>query len=829
MNDFAEKLPIDEVLNELIKAMREKNHAVLQAPPGAGKTTRIPIALLASDLFEKKIIMLQPRRLAVRSAAKRLAQHYGDQLGQTVGYRMRGESKVSNKTRIEVVTEGVLIKMIQNDPELNNVSCIIFDEFHERSLSADLGLTFCLEIRSELREDLGILVMSATLDAAPVAKLMGDAPVITSSGKSYDVCPYYLSKPWKFNKTFKNDFIQAISGLIIKAFEENEGSILAFLPGAREIKQVQTFLKAKLANDLDIYPLYGAMSFDEQQKAILPSCRRKLILATSIAETSLTIKDIRIVIDSGLTRRSRFDPSSGMSRLITERVTKAEAIQRMGRAGRTNTGVCYKLWTKGEEGGLKPFPEPEILISDLSPLAMELAAWGVSNPKNLPFLTQPKSSDFQTAQELLRDLGALNDNGKITALGQKISREPTHPRLARILISGGQDANLVVALIESKDILGPNSPTDFKLRIDAMKNSISFENNNPYAINKKASSNVLKLSKRLHPKGQLELSNAQMVALAYPDRIGLSRNQNRGQFLLSGGKGAFISASDQLASAKMIVALNLDGDKREAKLRIGIEILETEFMELFHDQIKFKRICEWSKRELKVITSEEKTFQSLVLSKKKWTSCNPELIAKALLMGINDIGLDILPWTSKTKNFLARANKLNQTSDFLPNCSLEFLSKKTHEWLLPHLVGFRSKGDLEKLNMIDIIKNLFSWKQIEYLNKNAPEFILAPTGTKMIINYSEEQPKIRIRLQELFGLKTHPTIGENNEPLLVELLSPAMRIVQTTSDLPKFWLTSYSDVRRDMRGRYPRHPWPEDPMNAEPTRRIKKQNKLNAS
>jgi ATP-dependent helicase HrpB len=825
MNDFAEKLPIDEVLNELIKAMREKNHAVLQAPPGAGKTTRIPIALLASDLFEKKIIMLQPRRLAVRSAAKRLAQHYGDQLGQTVGYRMRGESKVSNKTRIEVVTEGVLIKMIQNDPELNNVSCIIFDEFHERSLSADLGLTFCLEIRSELREDLGILVMSATLDAAPVAKLMGDAPVITSSGKSYDVCPYYLSKPWKFNKTFKNDFIQAISGLIIKAFEENEGSILAFLPGAREIKQVQTFLKAKLANDLDIYPLYGAMSFDEQQKAILPSCRRKLILATSIAETSLTIKDIRIVIDSGLTRRSRFDPSSGMSRLITERVTKAEAIQRMGRAGRTNTGVCYKLWTKGEEGGLKPFPEPEILISDLSPLAMELAAWGVSNPKNLPFLTQPKSSDFQTAQELLRDLGALNDNGKITALGQKISREPTHPRLARILISGGQDANLVVALIESKDILGPNSPTDFKLRIDAMKNSISFENNNPYAINKKASSNVLKLSKRLHPKGQLELSNAQMVALAYPDRIGLSRNQNRGQFLLSGGKGAFISASDQLASAKMIVALNLDGDKREAKLRIGIEILETEFMELFHDQIKFKRICEWSKRELKVITSEEKTFQSLVLSKKKWTSCNPELIAKALLMGINDIGLDILPWTSKTKNFLARANKLNQTSDFLPNCSLEFLSKKTHEWLLPHLVGFRSKGDLEKLNMIDIIKNLFSWKQIEYLNKNAPEFILAPTGTKMIINYSEEQPKIRIRLQELFGLKTHPTIGENNEPLLVELLSPAMRIVQTTSDLPKFWLTSYSDVRRDMRGRYPRHPWPEDPMNAEPTRRIKKQNK----
>jgi len=313
MNDFAEKLPIDEVLNELLKTMSEKNHAVLQAPPGAGKTTRIPLALLNSGLFEKKIIMLQPRRLAVRSASKRLAQHYGDQLGQTVGYRMRGEKQVSKKTRIEVVTEGVLIKMIQNDPELKNIDCIIFDEFHERSLNADLGLTFCLEIRSELRKDLGILIMSATLDAAPVAKLMGNAPVITSLGKSYDVHPYYLSKPWNFNINQKNNFIQAISDLIIRALQENEGSILAFLPGAGEIKQLQAFLKPKLPNDLDIRPLYGAMSFDEQQKAILPSQRRKLILATSIAETSLTIKDIRIVIDGGLTRRSRFDPSSGMS------------------------------------------------------------------------------------------------------------------------------------------------------------------------------------------------------------------------------------------------------------------------------------------------------------------------------------------------------------------------------------------------------------------------------------------------------------------------------------------------------------------------------------
>ncbi|MDB0059252.1 ATP-dependent helicase HrpB [bacterium] len=827
MIEFKKKLPIDDVLDELIISMQKYNHAVLQAPPGAGKTTRIPVALLDSDLYQKKIIMLQPRRLAVRSAASRLAKHYGDQLGQTVGYRMRGESRTSKITRIEVVTEGVLIKMIQNDPELNGIDCIIFDEFHERSLNADLGLTLCLEISSEIREDLALLVMSATLDAEPVAKLMGNAPIITSAGKSFDVCPHYLSKPWKTDKNWNANLTHSMAELIEKALLINQGSILAFLPGVGEIKRLYNFLEPRLNKSYEISPLFGAMSFEEQQKAILPSKNRKIILATSIAETSLTIEDIRIVVDSGLTRRSKFDPNSGMSELVTEKVTKAEAAQRMGRAGRINDGICYKLWTKGEDGGLKPFPDPEILVSDLSPLVMELAAWGVTNSKKLPFLTHPKPSDFKSAQKLLKNLGALNIDYKLTTLGQKISQEPTHPRLARILLSGKSDANLAVALLDSRDILSPKAPINFKLRIDAIKNPNSFEKNNPYKIDKIASSNVIKLSNKLHPKGELELSHAQMVALAYPDRIGLSRGQNRGQFLLSGGKGAFIDPSDPLSSAKMIVALNLDGDKREAKLRLGIEISEKDFIELFHDQIETKLVCEWSKREYKVITLKQKTYHSLILSQDNWKSCDSEMVAKALSQGVKELGLEILPWTKANKLFLSRVNTLNQSNSFLPNCSFKNLEDTLDEWLSPHLLGLRSKIDLEKLNMSNIIDSLFTWEQINYLNKFAPAYIIAPTGTKVAIDYSGNQPKIKIRLQELYGLKIHPTVGENKKPLLIELLSPAMRIVQTTSDLPNFWLTSYADVRKDMRGKYPRHSWPEDPTSAEPTRRVKNKGKKN--
>ena len=821
MSEFKFKLPIDDVLPNLLIAMRENNHAVLQAPPGAGKTTRVPIVLLESGMYQGKILMLQPRRLAARAAAVRLTEHFGDKLGQTVGYRMRGDNKISKSTRIEVVTEGILTRMIQNDPELLDISCIIFDEFHERSLNADLGLTLCLEIRSALRDDLAILVMSATLDTSPISALMGNAPILTSKGRSYDVATHYLPEPWAKPHDRNSRMEGAVADLIEKAANENEGSILAFLPGEGEIKRVQSILEPRLSKKIDIRPLFGAMTFTEQRKAISSSQKRKLVLATSIAETSLTIEDVRIVVDCGFARRARFDPGSGMSRLVTEKITKAEAIQRMGRAGRVSEGVCYKLWTKGEEGGFQAFVPPAILVSDLSPLVMELAAWGVDNPKELPFLTQPRSTDFKYAQNLLKDLGALNISGQITKLGQEIAREPTHPRLARILLEGNHDTSLAVALIESRDILMRPAPANFALRISAAKNVKDFERNYSQRVNHAARLHVIEIAKKLKPKGKAELSHAQMAALAYPDRIGMARGGGRGQFLLSGGKGAIIDVIDPLSRAHMLVALDLDGDAKEAKLRLGIEISEAEVVSLYPEKIKTMKICEWSKRELKVIAVEQRKFGALVLSQKNWKNCSQILISHALLDCVIDFGLDILPWSKSSIFLLARINKLRHEGANLPDLSPNALLKALEQWLPPHLDNMRTKADLLKLDMTAITQGLLSWEENVLLNKLTPPFVMAPTGTKMMIDYSGDQPKIAVRLQELFGMNKHPTIGPKDTPLLIELLSPAQRPVQTTADLPNFWLSSYADVRKDMRGRYPRHPWPEDPTKAEPTRRVK--------
>lgn len=820
MSQFKFDLPIDDALPTLLAAMRDHGHGVLQAPPGAGKTTRVPIALHAARLFKGKILMLEPRRLAARAAAARLAQHYGDELGQTVGYRMRGDSKVSANTQIEVVTEGILTRMIQSDPELTGIDCVIFDEFHERSLNADLGLALCLEIRAALRDDLALLVMSATLDAAPVAALMGNAPVITSEGRSYDVTPIHLPRPWARPNQRGLRFTDSMADLIVQASSEAEGSILAFLPGEGEIKQIQAMLQSRL-KDISIHPLYGAMPFADQRRAIAPIDGRKLVLATSIAETSLTIEDIRIVVDGGLARRTRFDAGSGMARLVTEKVTKAEATQRMGRAGRVCEGICYKLWTKGEEGGLQPFAPPEILSSDLTPLVMELAAWGVDTPTELPFLTQPRPADFESAQLLLKELGALDDTGRITDLGTHIAREPTHPRLAKVLLSVGGDANVAVALMEARDILMRPAPLDFNLRVKAAKNPKGFTRDHPFNINQGARARVMENAKKLRAKGRGDLNIAQMAALAYPDRIGLHRVGDAPRFLLSGGKGVVIDATDPLASQRMIVAIDLDGDAKEAKLRMGIAISEGELRELYEDRIEIVQFCEWSKRDAKVIALEQAQFGSLVLAQKNWKDCDPDAMAQAMLDGVLELGLAALPWGKAAKLLLGRINNLVAEGADLPDCSKVVLLERVREWLLPHLVGLRSKADLTKLDMLAITNSLLTWDENNHLNQLSPPYIIAPTGTKMMVDYSGEQPKIAVRLQELFGMTTHPTIGPKRTPVLIDLLSPAQRTVQTTADLPGFWKSSYADVCKDMRGRYPRHPWPDDPTQAEPTRRVK--------
>lgn len=814
-------LPIDAALPELRSALATQNMAVLQAPPGAGKTTRVPLFLLENNLTDGRILMLEPRRLAARAAAERMAETLGEPVGQTVGYRMRGDSQTSAKTRIEVITEGILTRMIQSDPELSGIGCIIFDEFHERSLQSDTGLAFSLEVRDALRPDLQIIVMSATLDAEPVAKLMGQAPLVTSQGRSFPVTPVFLPKPWAKQGTRGPRFETAVADLIVQAASETAGGILAFLPGEGEIRRTQAALDGKLSADCVIRPLFGALPFAEQRRAVLPEQKgRKVVLATSIAETSLTIQDVRVVVDGGRARRARFDAGSGMSRLVTERVTKAEATQRMGRAGRVAEGTCYKLWTKGEDGGMSPFPLPEIQSADISSLILELAAWGTTDPSTLPFLDQPRPSDVQQSQSLLRSLGALDKDNRITAHGTQLARQPLHPRLAHMLETGGPDAPLLAALFGARDPLARTAPSDITLRLEALRDPQKFAQTRPYTANAKTLKAIKAEAKRLTHR-PTDRSLAETLALAYPDRIGLRRKGDTPRFVLSGGKGAVFDDADPLGQNRLVIAAHLDGDTREAKVRSALPISQAELTALYGDQFETHEMCEWSKRERRVLARKRLQFGQLVLEDQNWKECPPEASNSAMCEGIHDLGLQALPWTDPAKLLRARVEWLRAQGHPLPDMSDAALEDTLSDWLEPHLSGIRNLDGLKKLDLTTILRNSLSWDDQQTLDQLAPASIKAPTGTNLPIDYSAQQPKVSVRLQELFGMTTHPTAGPKRLPLLIELLSPARRPVQTTADLPNFWSTSYADVRKDMRGRYPKHPWPEDPTQAEPTRRVK--------
>ncbi len=818
-------LPIEAALPDLLHALNTANQAVLQAPPGAGKTTRVPLFLLEKQLYSRKILMLEPRRLAARAAAERMAELLDEPVGQTIGYRMRGDTKVSPATRIEVVTEGILTRMIQNDPELPEISCIIFDEFHERSLQADLGLALALEIRTVLRDDLGLIVMSATLDAAPVAALMNDAPIITSMGKSYPVTQHYLPRPWLQSGRKGPRFEDAVASLVTTATTETTGGILVFLPGAGEINRVQQLLGNSLGPDVTIRPLFGAMPFKDQRAAITPPTKgRKVVLATSIAETSLTIPDIRVVVDTGRARRARFDGNSGMSRLVTERVTKAEATQREGRAGRVAAGACYKMWTRGENGGMAPFPEPEIRSTDLTGLVLELAVWGTDDPNAMAFLNPPREADFSAAQDLLRLLGGLDAHNRITDYGRKLAGFPTHARLAHVLLQAGPDAGLLAALLEARDPLifeGRTLPTDLTLRWEALQNLERFHSERPNRANRVTVDAIKKEAKRLKPQGKTTLSLGAMAALAYPDRIGLRRLGDAPRYLLSGGKGAFLADGDTLGANRLIVATDLDGDAKEARIRLAVALSEAELTTLYGDRITDEHVCVWNKRARRVDARIQRQFQSLVLSDRIWKDCPSDALATGMIAGIRDLGLGVLPWSNAAELFRARVSWLRDKGSDMPDLSDTALLNGLEEWLGPHLSGMKKPDDLKRLDMNKILTGVLSWDAGQLLDTLAPASIKAPTGTRLHVDYSGEQPSVSVRLQELFGLTTHPCVGPDRIPLLIELLSPARRTVQTTADLPNFWGTSYADVRKDMRGRYPRHPWPEDPTVAEATRRVK--------
>lgn len=797
---MVEALPISHILDDIAHALNTQGRAVVQAPPGAGKTTMVPLHLLAH--VPGKILLLEPRRLATRHAAERIASLHGTAVGSVVGYRMRGETKAGPSTRIEVVTEGILTRMLQSQPDLPGVSLVIFDEFHERSLTADLGLALCLEVCDALRDDLRLLVMSATLDAAPVAQLI-NAPILTSQGRSNPVDIRHLAAPlgpvrWE----------PAFHDLIAQAAREKNGGILAFLPGEGEIRRAQAALTKRLPPDCTLLPLYGALPFDQQRRATTPlNSGRKVVLATSIAETSLTLPDIAVVVDAGRARRARFDPASGMSRLVTERASRAEATQRAGRAGRMGPGTCYRLWTKGEESALPEFAPPEMETADLAPLTLELAQWGGA-PADLAFLTQPNPGAFAEAQSLLQMLGALDDTNRITQHGGALATLPLHPRLGHMLLRAGPQAADLAALLSDRDPMR-EAGSDLAARLTALRRGPSTP----------AIARIRQEAKRLArlTKAQSDpLEPGEMAALAYPDRVGLRRAGDEPRYLLSGGKGAHLTDGDALGGLRLLVATDLDGDSRDARIRQAAPINESGLRALFSDQIHWQNICVWSRREGRVIARQQERFGAIALQDRIWKDAPDDATARAFLDGVRQLGLNLSPAARRLQARVALARTAGQD---LPNMDDDALMDSIDGWLLPHIVGLRNKADWKGFDLLPALRAMLDWNQTEALNTTVPGKFTTPLGRAIPVDYAGEAPEIHTRLQEMFGTTTHPSIA--GQPLRVTLLSPAGRPVQTTMDLPGFWANSYADVRKDMRGRYPKHPWPEDPTQADPTLRAK--------
>ena len=796
---MSDALPIDDALPDLIAALETCGQAVLQAPPGAGKTTRVPLALLEGGLVKSRIIMLEPRRLATRGAALRMAEMLGEEVGKTVGYRMRGESRVSSDSRIEVVTEGILTRMIQSDPELSGVDAVIFDEFHERSLNADLGLALTLDVRGALRPDLTLLVMSATLDAATVAALMGDAPVITSEGRTFPVETRWLDKPPPREVRVADLIAVHLPDIV----EKTDGAVLVFLPGEGEIREAMSKLAGRLGA-VPCLPLYGSLTMSEQRKALAPTGGKRVVLATAIAETSLTIPDVRAVVDGGLARRARFDPGSGMSRLVTERVTRAEAEQRRGRAGRIAPGLCLRLWTQGENGALAAYPPAEIEAADLTSLALDLAEWGSDD---LPFLTPPPEGALREARELLKGLGALDGGSGITDHGRRLARMPLHPRLAHMLEIAGPSAAPLAALLSERDPMR-GTGADLSKRLDAIREG----GQGPVFARIRAE------SKRLEKlvKTEAYLSPAEQAALAYPDRIALRRPGDEPRWLMSGGKGAKMDAEDALAAARLLVVTDTDGHPRDAKIRQAIEITESSLRSVLGEQIATHCEVRWSSRRGRVEAVEEEQLGAVVLSSKRWSDAPEEAVKVAMCQGVREIGLS---FSEAAERFRARVAIGREGGLDLPDLDDAKLLETLEEWLSPYLDGIKTAAQWKAFDPLPALKALLNWEATQALDAAVPARFETPLGRSVAIDYSGGDPEIALRLQELFGVSRHPTVG--GRPLRVTLLSPAGRPVQTTMDLPGFWANSYADVRKDMRGRYPKHPWPEDPTKADPTLRAK--------
>jgi ATP-dependent helicase HrpB len=893
---------VEEALPELREALRKGTNAVLVAPPGAGKTTKVPLALLEEPWVNgRKVLMLEPRRLAARSAARYMASKLGEPVGRTVGYRVRMDTCTGPSTRIEVITEGVLTRMLQSDPALEDVAAVLFDEYHERSLHADLGLALCLQAQGLLREDLRLLVMSATLEAEPVAALLGDAPVVVSEGRAYPVVTRYASRRHEGRPE------EAVVPAVLAALGENEGDVLVFLPGAPEIRRVESRLgEALRGQQVRVLPLHGTLPQEAQDMALAAagSGGRKVVLATSIAETSLTVEGVRIVVDSGLSRVPRFSPRTGMTRLETVPVSRASADQRRGRAGRQSPGVCYRLWTEQEDRQLQARSTPEILEADLAPLALDLAVWG-AEPEELRWLDSPPGPAMSQARELLQRLGALGADGQITPHGRAVAGMGLHPRLAHMALRAvplglGRLACELAAILGERDFLraagGAAANADLRLRVEALRREGGGEAEglglraDPAALRRiraeaahwqrelgaaaqpgTASAGGSGAAGTVQPRGTgvnsagkvpdsglgaAATGSAQsaggtgagsasgvgaspvpvvlaagwpaaeadacgaLLALAYPDRIGQQRSA--GRFTLRNGRGAAVAEGQHLAYAPYLVAAELDDQGADSRVYLGAPIELSQLEQVLADQLEQELTVVWD-REVQAVRARKRIkLGALILRDHPVQNPDPDRTAAALLLGIREEGLELLPWSKASRQLLDRLRFMHHADSDWPDVSDGALKDTLPEWLGPFVSGMRSRNDLSRLNMADVLEQLLDWGRKRELDQHAPTHLTVPSGSRIPVDYSSpEAPFLAVRLQELFGLTETPRIGRGRIPVVLHLLSPAQRPVQVTRDLASFWRETYFEVKKDLKGRYPKHYWPDNPLEAMPTSRVR--------
>ena len=815
-------LPIHDAIPELKAALSQGSAAVLVAPPGAGKTTVVPLELLAEPwVVGGKIIVLEPRRLAARAAAERMAMTLGEPVGQTVGFRVRMQSKVSAATRIEVVTEGVFTRMILADPELAGVACVIFDEFHERSLDADLGLALARDAQSVLREDLRVLVMSATLDGAAVARLLSKsdgtaAPVIESLGRAHAVTTHYLGRDERLR--LEDRVVRAVE----RALAEETGSVLVFLPGQGEILRTVERLAERPRANVEIAPLYGALDPRDQDRAIAPAPpgKRKVVLATSIAETSLTIQGVRVVIDSGQARVPRFDPASGLTRLATVRVSRAAADQRRGRAGRTEPGICYRLWDEAETRALPAFADPEMLDADLSGLALDLARWGAKGASGLAFLDPPPAAAFAEAKALLVRLEALTANGVLTPHGRALADMPLPPRLAHMVLKAaatGQAprAARIAALITERNLGGRD--VDLRHRLESFERDRGPRARDAKALADRWAGLTGKSAQDRSRVGE-PLSDGLLLAFAYPERVARARGP-QGEFQLVSGRGAFVEPTDALARETWLAVAELGGGERRDRILLAAPLEEAELLTAFAPQLTIEdRLEEGGAGRLRA--KRLTRLGRLVVRETIDDNPDPALIAAALADRVRAEGIGILPWSEAARSLRRRLAFLRERDANWPDLSDAALTATLDAWLTPLLTGVRALASVKPDALDGALRALIPWDLYRRLETEAPARWTAPTGNSFAIDYAADAgPRVDVRVQEVFGLTAHPTVG--GIALTVSLLSPGHKPIQTTNDLPGFWKGSWKDVRSDMRGRYPKHLWPEDPSVAEPTARAK--------